>query len=57
MEERKFTCCICGGTFKGWGNNPEPVVNEEGARCCDACNSEFVIPIRLLRLYGREGAL
>lgn len=57
MEERRFTCCICGGTFKGWGNNPEPVVNEEGARCCDACNSEFVIPIRLLRLYGREGAL
>lgn len=45
MEEK--VCCICGKKFTGWGNNPWPVNNEEGAECCDDCNYEFVIPARL----------
>ena len=38
-------CVICGETFEGYGNNPEPI-SEEG-RCCDACNIKFIIPARL----------
>lgn len=38
-------CCICGATFLGYGNNPAPF---EGNTCCDACNSQFVIPARLI---------
>lgn len=45
MEEIK--CCICGKTFKGYGNNTWPVVTDENARCCDDCNYSEVIPARL----------
>ena len=41
----KHTCCICGTEFEGWGNNPQPI-NEEG-RCCDSCNTKYVIPSRI----------
>lgn len=51
MEERKFTCCICGKECVGWGNNPDPVVEDENARCCDECNDKYVIPARLVEIY------
>jgi len=60
MEEKKI-CCICGKPFTGWGNNPDPVTDENGnlypedARCCDECNSEIVIPTRILEIYKGEG--
>lgn len=37
-------CSICGEEYYGWGNNAFPVT--EG-RCCDKCNDEFVIPVRI----------
>ncbi len=44
---QKFTCCICGCDFYDWtGNNPAPVVTDEEAVCCDACNLRFVVPAR-----------
>lgn len=43
METKK--CCICGKEFKGWGNNPWPYKSE--GDCCDDCNLEYVIPMRL----------
>ena len=52
MDEKKI-CCICGKEFTGWGNNPDPVTDENGnlfpedARCCDECNAMYVIPARL----------
>ena len=48
-----FTCCICGKEDIGWGNNPDPVTDENGKffkeddECCDKCNDEVVIPKRL----------
>lgn len=50
----EFECCLCGKKFIGWGNNPWPVVVEEGARCCDECNGKFVIPARLDLMVIRE---
>ena len=47
---KEIMCCICGGTYKQWGNNPAPLPYEEGDKCCDACDLRFVIPIRMLRL-------
>lgn len=39
-------CCICGKPLKNkFGNNPEPF--KKSGRCCDKCNTEFVIPARL----------
>ena len=37
----KFTCCICGKEFEGWGNNPYPI--KEDGRCCDECNNLVII--------------
>lgn len=50
MDDGVKTCCICGKEFKGWGNNPYPVNKDEDARCCDDCNSAFVIPARIAEL-------
>ena len=50
----EFTCCICGGVFTGYGNNPYPVDENENARCCDNCNALYVIPARLDRLNEKE---
>lgn len=52
MENGKL-CCICGAPIEGFGNNPDPVVTLENARCCDACNNDFVIPARILEIYGK----
>lgn len=49
-----YTCCICGKTFTGWGNNPWPVVEDENARCCDACNGIVVVPARITMMYNKK---
>ena len=54
----EFKCCICGGTFEGYGNNPWPVVKDEDAECCDRCNANRVVPARIKlmseKAYGTE---
>lgn len=43
-------CSICGKEIEGYGNNPYPICDLEDtiSRCCDVCNSTYVIPARLL---------
>lgn len=45
-------CCICGKTIKGFGNNPYPLCadNDFDSRCCDECDSKYVIPVRILKM-------
>ena len=38
------TCCFCRDTFRGYGNNPSPVLKDGTA--CDACNRSIVIIAR-----------
>ena len=46
--DNSWTCCLCDTTFiGGYGNNPDPVVVKHDARCCNACNTNVVIPARL----------
>ena len=51
-EAKEEICCICGEPIEGYGNNPRPYKHE--GRCCDACNSKFVIPARLAELNNKE---
>ena len=44
-DEEERTCSLCGDTFIGMGNNPEPLAEFED-RCCDDCNWTKVIPAR-----------
>lgn len=43
------TCCLCGGTYTHWGNNPDPLCDPYDmiSRCCDKCNAEKVLPARI----------
>jgi len=34
------------------GNNAEPIIS---GRCCDSCNYQLVIPMRLAKLSNRKG--
>lgn len=52
QDERKKTCVLCKQKFEGYGHNPAPL-KEEG-RCCDDCNVNTVIRVRMMqRVIGR----
>lgn len=42
-------CSICGKKYKGYGNNARPV---KDGQCCDKCNMEKVIPMRISIVMG-----
>lgn len=53
------TCCICGGTFANYGNNPWPVYGDPGEsnpRCCTYCNEFVVLPARLAIIKAQKRA-
>lgn len=63
---KTFKCCICGGEFQGYGNNPQGATYKgengeiifpeftENDRCCDMCNSIYVIPGRMYGLAKQK---
>ena len=42
-------CSLCGKSFEGMGHNPMPL-RKYTERCCDDCNKDLVIPIRMVSL-------
>jgi len=52
--EEATTCCICHEPIEGHGNNPAPVVEAEGDRCCDRCNFRIVLPARMDLMYANK---
>lgn len=48
-----YKCVICGYTMLGFGNNPAPI-HDEG-RCCGDCNTMYVIPARIERVFRTKG--
>ena len=38
------TCCFCNESFRGYGHNPQPLLDE--GRACDVCNCRIVIKSR-----------
>lgn len=45
-----WECVICNEHFTGFGNNPDPV--KPDGDCCDACNTNHVIPARMQELFA-----
>lgn len=44
-------CCLCGGNYKNYGNNPFPFFqSDKEARCCTICDRAKVIPARMLMM-------
>lgn len=44
--KKEGVCCLCGGRFTLYGNNPWPLA-DASKRCCNRCNREKVIPARI----------
>ena len=44
---KTFKCSICEKDVKEYGNNPQPIILQQGKQCCDACNNKYVIPARM----------
>lgn len=42
-------CSICGGSYTQFGHNPQPVREDVNDRCCDDCNANIVMPVRMGR--------
>ncbi len=66
MKKEIIKCCICGREFEGFGNNPDGAMYlddkgnpqnmsfEDYERCCDQCNTDYVIPGRLYKMTHRD---
>lgn len=39
---KKTECCFCGEEINGYGNNPWPLLKDDGKRCCDKCNGKVL---------------
>ena len=50
-------CCLCGGSFANYGNNPWPLGKKPDDRCCNHCNGVKVIPARIRQITERSQAL
>ena len=50
MNTEQRTCSLCGESFWGYGNNPEPLL-PYARRCCNDCNWTKVIPARFDRMF------
>ena len=47
-----WRCVICHEHFTGFGNNPDPIKNY--GDCCDACNTNKVIPERMRQIINQN---
>ena len=56
---KHMNCCICGKDMEGYANNPQGALNKdaqeiiwnENDRCCNKCNTKFVIPGRIAKIF------
>lgn len=48
-------CSLCDGNYIFGGNNPQPVIDDYDARCCDRCSDSVVLLGRInhIRIHGR----
>ena len=51
-KEEIWRCVICYEHFTGFGNNPDPIKNY--GDCCDACNTNKVIPERMRQIINQN---
>ena len=51
------TCCICGRRYQLYGNNPDPLVKDEGKRCCHRCDILYVTQARAMAAEGKTFTL
>lgn len=54
MEKMKMKCCICGKSFYGNGNNAYPLMKNRENKCCNECNNDYIIPLRMIEILAKK---
>ena len=54
MENKKMKCCICGKSFYGNGNNAYPLIRSRANKCCNECNNDYIIPLRMIEILAKK---
>ena len=54
MEKKKMKCCICGKSFYGNGNNAYPLMRNRENKCCNECNNDYIIPLRMIEILAKK---
>jgi len=49
FKDKEGICCVCGGRYTLYGNNPAPLTEDKDARCCTRCDYLYVIPARFMK--------
>ena len=47
-------CCFCNGEISGYGNNIQPLIRGRNSKCCDTCNRDIIIPLRMMESLSRR---
>ena len=47
-------CCFCNKEINGMGNSVRPLIRKENVRCCDECNRDIIIPLRMLEYFSSK---
>jgi len=47
MSDVQHKCSLCEEMFTGYGHNPQPLIDDINARCCDDCNTNLVLVARI----------
>lgn len=55
MSDIQHKCSLCEEMFTGYGHNPQPLIDDINARCCDDCNANLVIVARLGNYFMNRG--
>lgn len=47
-SKKTMKCCLCNCKVSGNGNDIRPLIRGRNTVCCDSCNKDIIIPLRLL---------
>ena len=51
----KPKCCLCGKECESeFGNSVFPLIKDENKVCCDECNKEKIVPLRIVDSLKRK---
>lgn len=47
-------CCFCNKEIKGNGNSVRPLIRKNNVRCCDECNRDIIVRLRMLEYFSSK---
>lgn len=47
-------CCFCNADIVGYGNSIRPLIRQKNSKCCDDCNRDIIIPLRMMEYLSER---